>query len=249
MSSISELSKLSAQLNQESEHVNVAIGRFNDTLASMNLGVQTWLTEYLWKGEYFTQPKPPTAINPTCADWLREEEVKAATDIRRSAKAVQLGYAKAEDRFQLVVRTVTVEEFIDGSGQGCERIVNPSDPQPLTKASRNLRIDALEMLPRLTESIAGRIHSLLKSIQTGAALNPEISSERTYVIRVLPDERYEVVYKGGHQRGEERNLGDLLRFLRQNAIVTDDTTLKRIEKELLEKGESEVTEVRGKFFC
>jgi hypothetical protein len=248
MTSLSELSGLSAQLNKESEHVNASIGRFNDALTSMNLGVQTWLPEYLWKGEYFTPPMPPTPLIPTtCADMLHEQESKAETDLRRSSKAVQLGFAKVEDRFQLAVRTVTVEEFVDRAGQSDERIVNPGDPQPLTKASRNLRIDALELLPRLTESIAARVKSLLKNIEAGKALNPEISSERTYVVRVLPDERYEIVYKGGHQRSAGR-LRDLRMFLEQSAIVGDQETLDRVEKELSEKGESEVTTVWGKTF-
>src|SRR4029077_7678101 len=170
---LSELSKLSSQLNRESENVNSVITRVNDALTSMNLGVQTWLTKYLWVGDYFT-PTISRALFPaaTMTDVLAEEENRpAAFDVKRSRKAVQLGYAKAENMFQLAVRSITIEEFTTPTGDLAERTVNPGDPQPLTKASRNLRIDALGLLPELTDEIKHRVETLLKGIETARLAN------------------------------------------------------------------------------
>jgi small-conductance mechanosensitive channel len=129
---LSELAKLSSQLNSASENVNSVITRVNDALASMNLGVQTWLKNYLWVGEYFTPTLPMVnTARTTVADILRHEEIKDearrdSPDLKRSRKAVQLGYARAENTFQLAVRSVTIEEFVNPAGEFAERIVNLS---------------------------------------------------------------------------------------------------------------------------
>lgn len=247
---LSELAKLSSQLNSASENVNGVIARVNDALASMNLGVQTWLKNYLWVGEYFTPTLPMVnTARTTLADVLRHEEIKDearrdSPDLKRSRKAVQLGYARAENTFQLSVRSVTIEEFVNPAGEFAERIVNPGDPQPLTKASRNLRIDALGLLPQLTDEIKHRVQTLLENIEKGKMAN---SSERTYIIRILPEDKYEVVYEGGHQR-QAGQLRHLRTFLLQSAIA-GESDLDRIESDLRQTGESKITVTWGKFFC
>src|SRR5262249_55234773 len=52
------------------------------------------------------------------------------------------------------------------------RIVNPGDPQPLIKAARNLRIEALALLPKLTESLKGHVENMITNIKkaTGAGI-------------------------------------------------------------------------------
>jgi hypothetical protein len=106
----------------------------------------------------------------TLADVLRHEELKEearrdAPDLKRSRHAVQLGYSRAENTFQLAIRSVTIEEFVNAVGEFCERIVNPGDPQPLIKASRNLRIDALGLIPALTDAIEDRVQELLSNVE------------------------------------------------------------------------------------
>jgi hypothetical protein len=245
---LSELSKLSSQLNSASENVNSVIIRVNDALASMNLGVQTWLKNYLWLGEYFTPTLPMVnTARTTLADVLRHEQIKDearhdAPDLKRSRHAVQLGYARVENTFQLAIRSVTIEEFVNPVGEFAERIVNPGDPQALTKASRNLRIDALGLIPALTDAIKNRVQELLSNLE-----KEKNGAERTYIIRILPKDKYEVVYEGGHQRqaGELRHLRT---FLLQSAIA-GESDLDRIERDLQQTGESKITVTWGKFFC
>jgi hypothetical protein len=56
-----------------------------------------------------------------------------------------------------------------------------------------------------------------------------VSAERTYIIRVLPGQRYDVVYENGHQRAAGE-LSHLSLFLQQSAIATGET-LERVERE------------------
>lgn len=73
-----------------------------------------------------------------------------------------------------------------------------------------------------------------------------MSAERTYIVRMLPGERYEVVYENSHQRAAG-DLRHLSLFLQQSAIATGER-LERIERELAATGESKVTVVWGKTF-
>ena len=243
---LSELSELSKQLNKESERVNTLITQANTALSAMNLGVETWLQQFLWNGEYFTPVPQWAPVQGMHADnkGIAEEIDKSTA---RSFKAVQLGYGRTESGYQLAVRSITVEEYTTLNGEARERIVNPGDSQPLIKASRNLRIDALALLPSLTDAIKSRIQGLLSNIEKARNINVDIGAERTYIIRLLKDSKYEVVYEGGHRRqaGDVRHLRE---FLEQSAIASGET-LERIEKELSEKGESKVTVVWGKTFC
>ena len=245
---LSELSKLSSQLNKVSENVNNVITRVNDALASMNLGMQTWLKSYLWVGEYFTPTIPMVnTARTTLADVLRHEEIKDearrdAPDLKRSRHAVQLGYAKVESMFQLAIRSVTIEEFVNPAGEFAERLVNPGDPKALTKATRNLRIDALGLIPALTDAIKARVQELLSNVE-----KEKNDAERTYIIRILPEETYEIVYEGGHRR-QAGKLANLRDFLLQSAIAVE-SDLERIERDLQSTGESRVTVIWGQFFC
>src|SRR5437764_812966 len=71
---------------------------------------------------------------------------------------VQLGYMNIEDKWQLAVRTVQTK-------QGEHEARESGTPQPLIKATRSLRIEALDLLPRLTKAIKDRVQALISSIQ------------------------------------------------------------------------------------
>src|SRR5258707_11184040 len=93
---LSELSQLSEQLNSNSAKVNEIISRANQSLASMNLGVEVWLDrEFPWKGEYFT-PVPQWAPVVSCPDNEGEDSPEVFAT-KRCYKAVQLGYARTEN--------------------------------------------------------------------------------------------------------------------------------------------------------
>jgi hypothetical protein len=234
---LSELSKLSNQLNEDSKRVNDLITQANNALASMNLGVETWLPQMLWTGDYFTPVPEWAPVQGAHADNAGSDNA-AGKATARSFKAVQLGYARTENGYQLAVRHVTIEEY----GESEERIVNPGDPQPLIKASRNHRIDALGLLPQLTDALKKRIQGLLSNLD-----KEKNDAERTYIIRILPEDKYEVVYEGGHQR-EAGHLRHLRTFLLQSAIA-GESDLERIERDLQQTGESKITVTWGKFFC
>ncbi|OAI56872.1 hypothetical protein AYO50_02305 [Acidobacteria bacterium SCGC AG-212-P17] len=156
--SLSELSKLSEQLNKDSERVNTIITTVNQSLASMNLGVECWLPRFLSTGEHF---------------------ISFGTTIvgRSEDRAIQFGYARAENAFQLAIRNVMVQECTTADGSFESRIANPGDPHPLLKANRTLRIDALELLGELTEAMKSRVASMIASIQKGTEASSQLVIE------------------------------------------------------------------------
>lgn len=164
--SLSELSKLSEQLNKESEHVNTIITRVNQSLASMNLGVECWLPRPLSIGEHFF------SFGATMVGRIED-------------RAIQFGYARAENVFQLAIRNVMVQESTTPDGSPETRIANPGDPHPLLKANRNLRIDALELLGELTQAMKSRVASMIASIQKGTEASRQLIIEDAVEKRFL----------------------------------------------------------------
>lgn len=171
--SLSELSKLSEQLNNESVRVNEIINRANQSLAGMNLGVEVWLDrQFPSRGEYYT-PVPEWAPTVSRPDNIGDTNPETFAT-RRCYKAFQLGYARTEGGYQLATRAATVEEFTNENDKADSRLVNPGEPQPLIKAARNLRIEALELLPALTDAIKKRMENMIASIEKGTAATTRV---------------------------------------------------------------------------
>lgn len=147
--SLSELSKVAEQLNKESAKVNAIISRVNESLATMNIGVEVWLdglNQFPW------------------SDDPRNDTTAASTEYM----AEQLGYGLAEDKWQLAVRLVEVRE-VERENVTEYIISNAHASRPLIKASRNLRIESLDLLPALTDAIKQRLESMITSIAESAA--------------------------------------------------------------------------------
>lgn len=147
--SLSELSKVAEQLNKESVKVNAIISRVNESLAAMNIGVEVWLdglNQFPW------------------ADEPRKDTTAASTQYM----AEQLGYGLTEDKWQLAVRLVEVREA-ERDNVTEYIILNAHASRPLIKASRNLRIESLDLLPALTDVIKQRLENMIRSIAESAA--------------------------------------------------------------------------------
>lgn len=80
--------------------------------------------------------------------WLDEQSDPGLDD-----EGMILGYAKAEDGWQLVVKSLRVRAVI---GQIAE---------PLTKQSRNVRVRAVGLIPKLLSRIADQAETLLDGIK------------------------------------------------------------------------------------
>ena len=159
---LSEVSKLAEQLNAETATVNHQIKEVNEALEAMQIGFEVWLTaDFLDTGEYRTPDHEDDYLG---ADGEETEIAIPGDTVLRSFIAEQLGYALAEDKWQLVTRTVTCEEYLNMHGNTCDRLLNPSGTVPLLKGTRMMRIEALKLLPQLTDKIKDKIQDSLKTI-------------------------------------------------------------------------------------
>lgn len=66
--------------------------------------------------------------------------------------------------WQLAVKKATCQTETDYRGEEYEEMVNPSDPMPLLNASRDVRIAAVPVIPKLLDAIKKRGQSLLDNI-------------------------------------------------------------------------------------
>lgn len=140
MESLSSLSLLAGKLNQTTDIYMQSLTAVESRLREMNLGVETWLeiSESIKSG------------SPECETSLRK----------------LLGYAKLADGWSLAIKTVRVERrcWKNDAASPWENIYEQDPPKPLLKASRDLRIEAAEYVPRLLESLELRVKELIKSV-------------------------------------------------------------------------------------
>jgi hypothetical protein len=143
---IKELSDLSRKLNQKSDTLNAVITSINEKLAKLNLGVEAWLEH---------QP-------------FEMSEVKHRPDEQQCDVMYQegkvLGYCRISGTWQLALKTC----WYDIVDEGCE--VEPTSllnsEESLLKASRLIRIKALELLPQLLDQIKAGAQKMLGGIES-----------------------------------------------------------------------------------
>jgi hypothetical protein len=198
--SLSELSKVAEQLNKESAKVNAIICRMNESLSAMNIGVDVWLDrpeQFPWAGEPQYEPGS-SPDDPTTELYLAE----------------QLGYTSCEDNWQLALRLVEVR-VTDGKR---EFQANADRSRPLIKASRNLRIASLELLPVLTDAIKQRLESMIASIAKSAGGSVVVVTDED---QELPVEELKISVRT-YNCLKNANISTL----RELVVMTEDDLLK-----------------------
>lgn len=142
------LSNIAKQLNSESDSVNATLEAFEEKLNALNLGIEVWVTERAGDPLIVTDPEG---------------------DSRRSTRSeAVLGYHKdLIHGWGLAVKWFEVEEWIETDAKEeypRKQKFNPSPPMRLLEASRDLRIVALDKLPRLLEALEEKAQVTIASI-------------------------------------------------------------------------------------
>ena len=150
---INGLSRLSKQLNEKSNNLNSIIMTVNYKLAKLNLGVEAWLED------------DPFGIG----DY---EEIRAPHSnerVQRVRSALLFGFCKVftTGKWELSVKRVTLETQLGEQSRGYEEVIDPLPPTPLLENSRNVRINSLNLLPKLLKKLEKEAKTLLGS--AGAA--------------------------------------------------------------------------------
>ena len=146
---INGLSRLSEKLNKKSNQLNSIISTANSKLAKLNLGAEVWLLrEPIQVGDFHD---------------TYDDECEHRIDRWRSATI--LGYSKVDDEWELSVKEVTFQTQFNPPGNDYEEVVNPKEPVSLLQASREVRINAMRVLPTLLDRLEKAANLLLESIQ------------------------------------------------------------------------------------
>jgi hypothetical protein len=144
---ISELSDLSRKLNQQSDKLNAVISSINSKLGRLNLGIEVWLTN-----------------RPIMEDDLEDLDDRGQpTDPYFDATV--LGYCRVGDEWQLAVEDIVKVIKYDEVGEQYTIVKNPTSLRPLLRATREVRAQAMALIPTLLDSIKVEATDLLGSIE------------------------------------------------------------------------------------
>lgn len=145
--SLSELKDAARRLNEASNTINSTITSIEQKIVEANVGLECWLTA---EPLQTTEPKQ-IAMGPN------DDPAHSMTD-------TILGFTKvAGEGWRLAVRE---REYIALDDDPEEQRATPiqSDPSALWRASRELRIKALEKMPALIGQLRDRVNGALEAI-------------------------------------------------------------------------------------
>ena len=135
---LSELTETAKLLNTESDSINGLIKRFEDTLRSINLGLEVWLTIETSESLHSERWSEPEHDGQRAAEGTFEHE---------------LGFAKTGAQWHLVVREARYERVKDGDPNARLFFDATMRVQHLLECSREIRINALRLFPRLAQEM------------------------------------------------------------------------------------------------
>ncbi|MDO8433951.1 MAG: hypothetical protein Q7S58_16250 [Candidatus Binatus sp.] len=145
---LNKFKQTAAELNQASNEINSIISSYEAQLAEANAGVEHWLES------------ESDALCPSTPD----ESSNEPGVLVETHKAHQLGFAKLNVFWKLVIRQVNAERrHYAGIDEYIARPIEGSMSE-LSKASREIRIAALGKFPNLIEEMHREAVSALETI-------------------------------------------------------------------------------------
>jgi len=138
---INELSNLAKKLNKKSDTLNATITTINGKLAKLNLGTEVWM--------------PMEEGDP----YYRESDDEERFPMREET---WLGYCKVNDEWELALKEVTVGT--DDQGERFADVLKSDPVRPLLQSSRENRVGAMKLIPRLLDAIEREAKYLLDTI-------------------------------------------------------------------------------------
>ena len=147
---LKDLASLSERLNASTDQLNTELKAIEDRINTLSLGVEAWVRKRPLQDE-FSNEWAVLAKNALIASAALGLSTRART-------AIELGYARFPEGWKLAVRTVTYQqtrrpnaihwdEPLDASGEIAR------EAKPLLRASRTLRMRAVDRIPDLIDSL------------------------------------------------------------------------------------------------
>ena len=151
MGDLKDLEPTAKRLNAATDELNKALQTIQDKLNAMGVGVEAWIDEPL-----------------TATDWRdifdRDDEPTG----HREFDADELGYGRLGDGWALLVRT---RRYVEGPDPGTGFLKteayedSPGERKPLLRAARNLRVEAVALIPNLIDVLKAQADHALKRIE------------------------------------------------------------------------------------
>ena len=150
---LSELAPLAENLNAKSNDINETLKLVNKKLSALNLGIEAWVVSM-------------------------DRDPDDEPDSDESCPAIQIGFAKVEDVWQLATRNCEAIVKVDERYGYKSWVAVPGtcdlDRTPILQASRDARIEALTVLPELIADIKSKLEAKLKAIDAGKKIAAEL---------------------------------------------------------------------------
>jgi hypothetical protein len=164
---LSELAPIAATLNKESNEVNRLIVSLNEELAALNLGISVWVAT-------------PAQSDPDCTIGFTsfgEGEIEQVVDEEHKPS-----YKFSSYKWQLAIRrklhpAPTPDHSRKTVAQWMEEQETES-VEPVLKASRDLRIEALQEAPLIIRMLMDQANAKILAIQKAKELVSELSAKR-----------------------------------------------------------------------
>lgn len=163
-----KLEELASRLNKASDEVNATLQKVQAKLNGMNIGIETWMlgVPLFSQDMELALDDDGNFITPFPGATTRADEV-------------YLGYAKTSEGWGLAIQR---KEVYYGTGtyininRGLEEVgsYNVGNPEPLLKASRDIRIEALGQLQRLIDLIVSTAEAAIVDIENARKLADEL---------------------------------------------------------------------------
>ena len=145
---LSELSRISKQLNSDSNSVNEAIEALNEQLREMNLGVEAW-------------------VQIADSGFKLESEYEGSRKYRQSTL---LGFSRLTVQWELAINEQTVYYVPDRDDRSEVNELTEDSYSALLKASRELRITAVEHFDELLDELKKQANRMLAGVERAKKL-------------------------------------------------------------------------------
>jgi len=152
MVNFQELKQIAPQLNQESDGLQATLQKIQDNIKAVNVGLHVWLEDEISSREI-------PSVHP---------------DGCRCTQDVYLGYSKTHAGWGIAIQERVNYLKYDSYGDSEWEIYSTSEPQLLLKASREIRIAALEHLQALVDSITQKAKASIVKIKKAKQLANEL---------------------------------------------------------------------------
>jgi hypothetical protein len=148
---LSERQQNARQLNEASDSINQTILAIEQKIIASNVGLACWLTDY-------------PIVESTPNHWEDHDNIS-----HKAWSEMILGFAKLDQnegwRLAVFERTTEVFDKQDADGEWAEETkIDDEDATPLYRASRELRIEALQKMPLMIKLLSEKAKASLQAI-------------------------------------------------------------------------------------